>query len=258
MCCRQVRPCPNYATAAPESTPPGSPSSWLASTGANGNLVSGPTRQQKLGEAEQRLQPDPVQYRAHRVAAPLHQSVRGPGLHRNRGLTERVPAQTGRRHHLRPTGPGDLTRRRVDNRGRRGSQAQPEPRNPGDALHGLATPGRPPLPRSQTIRTGVPRRRQRHRHSGYQDRPPVQGNYRRTHHQAYIQNTGQEGPQRRRMPLLLHQQPVLPRKERRIKESEMQPFYLYSRLIAVLEQGARAQGQSHGWSSTTPGASCPG
>ena len=36
---------------------------------------------------------------------------------------------------------------------------------------------------------------------------------------------------------------VLPRKERRIKESEMQPFYLYGRLIAVLEQGARAQGQ---------------
>ena len=28
-----------------------------------------------------------------------------------------------------------------------------------------------------------------------------------------------------------------------IKESEMQPFYLYGRLIAVLEQGARAQGQ---------------
>ena len=82
-----------------------------------------------------------------------------------------------------------------------------------------------------------------YRHSGYRNRQTVQGNYRRTHHQAYIQNTGQEGPQPRRVPLLPHQQPILPRKERTIEESEMQPFYRYGRLIAVLEQGARAQGQ---------------
>ena len=43
-----------------------------------------------------------------------------------------------------------------------------------------------------------------------------------------------------------------------IKESEMQPFYPYGRLIAVLEQGARARARFPGWNSTTPGASCPG
>ena len=45
------------------------------------------------------------------------------------------------------------------------------------------------------------------------------------------------------MPLLSHQQPVLPRKEGNIEEPEMCPFYLYGRLIAVLEQGARAHGE---------------
>ena len=32
-------------------------------------------------------------------------------------------------------------------------------------------------------------------------------------------------------------------KERRIEESELQPFYLYGRLTAVLEQGARGTGE---------------
>ena len=45
------------------------------------------------------------------------------------------------------------------------------------------------------------------------------------------------------MPLLSHQQSLLRRKEGDIEEPEIWPFYLYGRLIAVLEQGARAHGE---------------
>ena len=55
--------------------------------------------------------------------------------------------------------------------------------------------------------------------------------------------TPQEDAQRQRVPLLSHQRPVLPRKHGDIEEPEMWPFYLYGRLIAVLEQGARAHGE---------------
>ena len=158
------------------------------------DLVSGSPRRQGLGEARQGLQPDSLQYRAHRAAAPLHRRVRATRLHRHRRAAERLPAEPGLGHHLRQTGPGGLTRRRGDNRGRQGGQAQPEPRNPGHALHRLAPPGRRPVPRSQTIRPGVLRKRQRHRHSGYRDRPPVQGNYRRTHPRLTSKTPARKAP----------------------------------------------------------------
>ena len=72
---------------------------------------------------------------------------------------------------------------------------------------------------------------------------PVQRNHGRADPQSYVEDTSEEGAQRQRVPLLSHQQPVLPRKEGDIEKPEMWPFYLYGRLIAILEQGARAHGE---------------
>ena len=127
-------------------------------------------------------------------AAPLHRRVRATGLHRNRRAAERLPPQPGRSHHLRPAGSGGLTRRRDDNRGRQGSKAQPQPRNPGHALHGLATPGRPPLPGHQTPRTGLLRRGPGYRHSSQRRGPTLQGHRQGTHQPSGLKDSSQEGP----------------------------------------------------------------
>ena len=59
------------------------------------------------------------------------------------------------------------------------------------------------------------------------------------------------------MPLLSHQQPVLPRKEGTIEQFGMTPFYLYGRLIAVLEQGGRGHDDIQWLEQYYPGGSYP-